>query len=199
VKRTILWLLAGALALTGAILMVVSLAQSPPYHGTLLEPAGAPADFTLHSRDGPVGLADVRGNVVAMYFGYTFCPDHCPLTMSHLARAVARLGESAARVRVVMVSVDPERDTPEIISEYARGFDPRFIGLSGTPDEIAAVAKRYGIFYAKRQVESGAQYLVDHTVSILVLDKEGRLRLIWPSDIQPDAMAADLERLVGSR
>ena len=198
-SRGALWGLAGVLALTGVVLLTVRELPAARWHGTRLDPPKPPAGFTLQSADGPVGLDDLKGHVVAMYFGYTFCPDHCPLTLSNLAAAVRLLGRDADAVRVVMVSVDPERDTPEKTTRYARAFHPGFIGLTGSPEQIAEVARSYGIFYRKRPVESGAKYLIDHTVSILVLDRRGALSLIWPSGIEPDEIALDLRRLVRLR
>ncbi|MFM1892225.1 MAG: hypothetical protein RLZ44_1302, partial [Pseudomonadota bacterium] len=111
-------------------------------------------DFSLVSADGPVTLQDLRGKVVAIYFGYTHCPDICPTSLAALAQAIKQLSpEQQAQVQGVFISVDPERDTPQRATEYARAFDPRFTGLSGTPEAIAEVAKRYFVLYEKVPLE----------------------------------------------
>jgi protein SCO1/2 len=161
-------------------------------HGSLLEPSLPAADFTLASDGGPVRLADLRGKVVVLFFGYTFCPDVCPTTMVRLGRALELLGKDAERVQVVMISVDPERDTPERLGPYARAFHPSFLGLTGTREEIDAVASAYGIYHAKAEGSAATGYLVDHTANVLVLDRSGGLRLLWPFEVPAEALAADL-------
>ncbi len=131
-----------------------------------------------------------------LYFGYTYCPDVCPTTLSNLARAKEKLGGNGDKVQVVMISVDPARDKPEALANYVASFDSSFIGLTGTPDEIAAVAKPYGIFYAKGEGTVKSGYLVDHTASVLVVDKAGNLRLVYSLDTPGDDIAADLRYLV---
>jgi protein SCO1/2 len=106
------------------------------------------------------------------------------------------LGRQAEKVQVIMVSVDPERDTPEKVSQYARRFNGAFLGLTGTPDEIARIAAVFGIFYEKEEVDSAAGYLVTHTASTMVLNEQGRLVLIWPFGVTADEVAADLQHLV---
>ncbi|RME86098.1 MAG: SCO family protein [Caldilineae bacterium] len=155
-------------------------------------------DFTLTAHTGErVSLADFRGKYVILYFGYTFCPDVCPTTMAQLAQAMKLLdAPKAERVQVLFVSVDPERDTPERLAQYVPAFDPTFIGLTGTPDEIAAAATPMGIYYAKNEVGGASGYLVDHTASVMVLDEEGRVRLIWPYGTTAAEMAEDLDHLL---
>lgn len=171
--------------------------QLRPYafHGSLLQ-ADLPApDFTLQGVDGPVSLRDFRGQTVLLFFGYTFCPDVCPTTMSDLAQAMQLLGRQADRYQVIMVSVDPERDTPEKINAYARHFDERFIGLSGSPDEIAQAATLYGVYYEKQAGTAASGYLVNHTATVMVLDRKGYLRLLLPFGTSPADIAADLQHL----
>ena len=104
-------------------------------------------DFTLNSADGPVSLSDFAGKYVFLYFGYTFCPDICPGTLSNLAAVRKELGDDADKMQVIMVSVDPQRDTPEVLAKYTQHFDPTFIGLTGTKEEIDAAGEPLGIFY----------------------------------------------------
>lgn len=171
--------------------------RAPVFHGQVM-PAGAPVvDFTLTAHTGEqVRLSDWRGRWVALYFGYTFCPDICPTTLAQLAQAQRRLGADASRVQVIMVTVDPERDTPERLAAYVSAFDPSFIGLIGTPNAIAAAAASLGVYFARQEVESAAGYLMDHTASVLLLDPEGRLRLIWPPNTSSEFMAEDLSYLL---
>lgn len=161
-------------------------------HGTLLEPPLPAADFTLTSDAGPVRLSDLRGKVVVLFFGYTLCPDVCPTTMVRLGQAMELLGKDAERVQVVMISVDPERDTPEKLGQYARAFHPSFLGLTGTREEVDAVASAYGIYHAKAEGSSATGYLVDHTATTTVLDRGGGIRLLWPFEVPAEDLAADL-------
>lgn len=165
-------------------------------HGTLIEPPIPAADFTLTSADGPVRLEDMRGKVVVLFFGYTFCPDVCPTTMVRLGQAMELLGDDAERVQVVMVTVDPERDTPERLAQYVRAFHPSFLGLTGTEEEINAVAATYGIYHAKAEGSEATNYLVDHTSTVTVIDRNGGVRLLWPFDVPAEGYANDLRALL---
>lgn len=166
------------------------------FHGTLLEPPMPAAEFALASAEGPVRAEDLSGRLVVLTFGYTSCPDVCPATMARLARAVSLLGKDAGEVQVAFVSVDPERDTPERVARYAAAFDERFLGLSGTPEQVADAAGALGAFFEKAEGQSEAGYLVDHTATVFVLDREGRARLIWSYGTEAEAMAEDLRLLV---
>ena len=176
-------------------------AGRPELAGNLLDPPmPAPrVDATLLSDEGPVDLAEPGGRHTVVFFGYTHCPDVCPLTLARLAEALTGMeGGLAERVRVVMVSVDPERDTPEATSRYARRFHPSFLGLSGTPEQVERVASAYGIFHAKAGPDGGPSggYYVDHSASILVLDPRGRVRMILGQDLTAEEIASDLGWLV---
>ncbi|NPA06568.1 MAG: SCO family protein [Chloroflexi bacterium] len=166
------------------------------FHGTVLQSNEPAPDFTLMSADGPVSLSDFRGKIVLLYFGYTFCPDVCPTTLTELKRAMELLGEDADQVQVIMVSVDPERDTPEKIQEYVEYFWPTFIGVTGTPEQIAEVATQYGIYYEKREVPGATGYLMDHTATVTVIDRDGYVKLIFPFGTPGEDIAADLKYLI---
>jgi len=166
------------------------------FHGTVLQSAEPAPDFTLMSADGPVSLSDFRGKVVLLYFGYTFCPDVCPTTLFEVQRAMELLGEDADQVQLIMVSVDPLRDTPERLKEYVQYFHPSFIGVTGSEEEIAQVATQYGIYYQKHEGTPATGYLVDHTATITVVDKEGYVKLIFPYGTPAEDMAADLKYLI---
>jgi protein SCO1 len=134
-------------------------------------------DFVLESLDGPVALADLRGNVVLIYFGYTWCPDICPTNLVLIAGALKGLTpEESERVRVLFVSVDPERDSVERLAEYSGYFHPKILGLTGTPDQIAEVAKLYGAAYRRTELADSAMgYVVDHSAYSHLVDPRGRL------------------------
>lgn len=193
----VLWITAVIAAIIAATL-VVRATRPPEMHGTLFQPPFEAADFTLESSSGaPLSLSDLRGKFVALYFGYTYCPDVCPTTLNDLAVMLDTLGSrKAENVQVVMISVDPQRDTAEHLADYLQYFDPSFVGLTGTLDEIQSVASQYGVFFEAHPgtVESG--YLVDHTAIVTVIDSEGKVRLIFPYGTAGADMAADLAYLM---
>jgi protein SCO1/2 len=167
------------------------------WHGMVIQSNQPVTNFTLTSSDGePVSLIDFRGKVVMLYFGYTFCPDVCPATMIELSDAMETLGEQSEDVQVVMITLDPERDTPEVMQNYVTHFNESFMGLTGTPEELIAVTAPMGIFYERHEGSSASGYLIDHTATVAVLDKEGKLRLVYPFGITGAEMAADLKYLV---
>ena len=174
------------------------------WNGTRIDPPMPAPDYTLQTAGGlEVQPERFRGKLTAMAFGFATCPDVCPTTMQTLAEAVALLPEDAREsVDVVLVSVDPERDGPDAIAAYARAFDPGFVGLSGTPEQVAHAAEQLGIFYEKVEpadsTASAAGYLVDHTASVYVLDREGRPALLWSFGTTAEEMAADLAALLRS-
>jgi protein SCO1 len=183
------------LLLLSLLFLLVACERAPEFNGTLIpEPATAPA-FSLTGGNGnPVSLASFEGQVVLLYFGYTFCPDVCPATMSELRRVQEAVGDDG--MQVVMVSVDPARDTPEIAHAYASGFHPDFIGLSGTPEAIAAAAEGWGIFYEAGEPDASGNYPVDHTARVFVVDKAGRYRLSYAFATPPADIVADVEILL---
>jgi protein SCO1 len=186
-------------AAAGLVLAVgfVTLTREPvTWHGTHLAPPMPAADFTLTSAAGPVSVSEFRGRAVALFFGYTSCPDVCPTTLLRLSNALERLGDKRSEVQVVFVSVDPERDTPERAGAYARAVDPGFVGLRGSPEEIADVAAKYGIYYAKAEGSDATGYLVDHSATVIVLNEAGQIELLWSPAVSADEMARDLEALL---
>jgi len=145
----------------------------------------------------PVTLASFKGKLVVLFFGYTHCPDVCPTTLSDMAQAMKLMRpEDAGKVQVLFVSVDPERDTPETLKVYVPYFHPGFLGLYGTPEQVAQAAREFKIIYRKH-VEPGATgYLVDHSAGSYVLDRNGRLRLYLPFAMPPVDIAHDLNALL---
>ena len=167
------------------------------WHGMVIQSNQPVTNFTLTGTDEePVSLIDFRDKVVMLYFGYTFCPDVCPATMVELRDAMEILGERSEDVQVIMITVDPERDTPEVLGKYLAHFDDAFIGLTGTSDELLAVTAPMGIFFERHEGSAASGYLIDHTATVAVLDKEGKLRLIYPFGITGEEIAADLKYLV---
>jgi protein SCO1/2 len=193
------WLLVilGIGAVVLAVAFALVLLRPYQFHGLVLQASKPAADFTLQAAgDQSVSLSDYRGKLVVLYFGYTFCPDVCPTTLAEVTKAIQKLGKKADDVQVLMVTVDPERDTPERLAEYMAYFNPGFVGLSGTPEQIAAAATPFGIYYQKHEGTPATGYLVDHTATTSVLDRDGRVKLVWPFGTDGDAMAADLAQLL---
>ncbi len=153
-------------------------------------------DFTLQSADGPVALRDFRGKVVLLYFGYTYCPDICPTSLAATSEGLKELApDELARVAVILVSVDPKRDTPARLKEYARFFHQAIVGVTGTPEEIAAVAKRYGAFYAEQKVATaGDGYVVDHSADTYIVAADGKLAGKIAHATAPDQVAAIIRK-----
>ena len=152
--------------------------------------------FTLTDDAGrTVTAADFRGKYMLVYFGYTFCPDVCPTTLNDVGQALDKLGAQADEVRPLFITVDPARDTPEVVGKYAAAFSPRLIGLTGTADQIAAVAHEYRVYYAPHKTGPGpGDYTMDHSSVIYLMDGKDRFVGIIRADEGPDAMAADLKK-----
>lgn len=158
---------------------------------------GVPYGRTLELSDHtgkPRRLEDWRGKVVVLFFGFTQCPDVCPTTLAEIAQAVRSLGADAERVQVLMVSVDPERDTPEVLAKYVTAFDPRFVGLRGDLEATRKAAQEFKIYFEKRK--QGGSYTVDHSAQSYVLDAQGRLRLLVRHDRIAQDLAQDLRQLL---
>lgn len=141
-------------------------------------------------------LSQMRGKVVALFFGYTSCPDVCPTTMAELKQALEKLGASADQVQVLFVTVDPQRDTPQRVQEYVNHFNPKFIGLSGSESELAKVWHDYGIFREVVQGTSAAGYLINHTARVTLIDQQGNLRVSFPPDTPLEDVLHDLKMLL---
>ena len=144
------------------------------------------------------GTTDLQGKVALLYFGYTFCPDICPTELGYLAKVMRGLGADAAQVVPVFISVDPERDSQHVLADYVPLFDPRLVGLRGSPAEIDAVATAYGIMHQKTNVvtKQADYYLIEHTSTIFVLDRQGRIADTLDSDTSIEVALARLRRLL---
>jgi protein SCO1/2 len=157
-------------------------------------------DFSLPDANGQVRtLADFKGKVTVVFFGYTQCPDVCPTTMVELAEVKKALGADGARVQGIFVSVDPERDTPEVLKAYVTNFSPDFVALRGTPEETAALAKHFKVFYSKVPGPTPTSYTIDHTAGSYVFDAQGKLRLFTRYGTGAEALTHDLKLLLAAR
>lgn len=188
--RPSLALLVAALALAGCG------ASGPSFRNTDITGADYGKDFTLTDHTGKVRtLADFRGKAVVMFFGYTRCPDVCPTTMAELKAVKEQLGEDGKRMQVLFVTVDPERDTPQLLANYVPAFDPSFLGLYGDAAATAKVAKDFRVFYQKVPGKTPDGYSIDHTAGSYVFDPQGRLRL-FVREGNPANLVADIQTLL---
>jgi protein SCO1/2 len=189
----ILFLLIGVVA-AGVLLF----SEPATFRGTAYgEPYPVAPEIELTRADGTeFRLSETRGEVVALFFGYTSCPDICPTTMAELNQALGELGNKSERVRVLFVTVDPERDTPERVQEYVNHFDTDFIGLSGSEPELANVWNDYGVFREIVDGTSAAGYLVNHTARVTLIDQQGNLRVSFGFDTPVKDVVHDLNLLL---
>ena len=156
--------------------------------------------FHLVDQNGAaVSDADYRGRWMLVYFGYTFCPDVCPTELQTIAAALDKLGPDAAKVAPLFITVDPARDTPAVLAKYVELFGHGISGLTGTPDEIAAVARAFRVYYAKAPVGGTATYLMDHSSFVYLLDPKGRLAALFNQDTSADELAAGLRERLSQR
>lgn len=189
--------------LIGLVLAVAVLGgcggSGPSFKSTDITGAEYGRDFTLIDHNGKTRtLADFRGKVVVMFFGYTRCPDVCPTTLADLKAAREQLGEDGKRVQVLFVTVDPERDTRQLLASYVSAFDASFLGLYGDAAATAKVAKEFKVFYQKAPGKTPDSYTMDHTAGSYVFDTQGRLRLLARQGNVPN-LVADLKTLLGPK
>ena len=185
----------GLLATIGAAWFFMD--QNYTYQGVLIDPPAQATDFSLKDQYGNTfRLSEQRGEVVLIFFGYTNCPDVCPVTLSEFKRIKADLGDQADRVRFVFITVDPERDTQERMQTYMNNFDSTFIGLSGERTELEPIWKAYGVYQDRQDLGSAAGYLVDHSAIIYVIDQQGRWRLDYTFGMEVEKITKDLQYLL---
>ncbi len=167
-----------------------------PFHASDIGAMFTEADFRLTDHNGKVRtLADFRGKAVALFFGYTHCPDMCPTTLADLAQTMRLLGNDAGRVQVLFVTIDPERDTPEMMAQYVPAFHPSFLGMHGDEQATAQAAKAFYVGYQKQPTAYG--YNVDHSLGIFLIDPVGRVRLRAPHAQPAKLLADDIRLLLG--
>ncbi|MFL6693374.1 MAG: SCO family protein [Ramlibacter sp.] len=170
--------------------------RKPQFNAVDLTGADYAKDFQLPDTDGKVrSLQDFKGKAVIVFFGYTQCPDVCPTTMADIAQAKKLLGADGAKVQGIFITIDPERDTPELLKAYVANFGPDFVALRGTPEQTAAVAKDFKVYYKKVEGKGG-NYTMDHSAASFVYDPQGRLRLYARYGAGPQVLADDLKQLL---
>ena len=189
---------AGGLLGAGTLLAACGKTKSAEFHAVDITGIDYARDFHLTDFNGQQrGLADFRGDVVAVFFGYTQCPDVCPTTLADLTQTKRLLGSDGERLQVVFISLDPERDTPDVLRAYMQSFDPDFLGLSaGSTAALDQLVMQFKIFYQKVEGEQPGQYSVDHTAATYVYDPQGKVRLFVRYGTSPREMADDIRQLL---
>lgn len=179
------------------VLIEVVFRRPHSFHGTTISPPLPVTDFALQTANEEVfRLSEQKGKIVLLFFGYTSCPDVCPTTLATFKQVYERLGDDAQKIKFVMITADPERDTPDKVAEYAARFNPEFIGLSGDITKREAIWKELGVFVEKQDSGSAAGYLVSHTSSVYVLDQSGDLIMTFPYGTSATDMVNDLTQLL---
>lgn len=207
-KRDFIQRIGGMAAWTGAASMFAvplagckDSADAPPkasFNAVDMTGADYARDFALADADGRTRtLADFKGKVVVLFFGYAQCPDVCPTTMTEMAQVRQQLGADGDRLQVIFVTVDPERDTPAVMKAYTGAFDPSFVALIPTPEQLAAMAKDFKFYYKKVDGSTPTSYTVDHSAASYVYDTQGRLRLYARYGAGVAPMVADVKTLIG--
>jgi protein SCO1/2 len=188
-----------AMLLCMALLLGACSPSPPSFQNVDITGADYGKDFSLTDASGQKrSLADFKGKVVVMFFGYTHCPDVCPTTMAELNGVLKQLGDDASRVQVLFVTLDPARDTPQVLAQYVPAFNPTFVGLTGDAAAIDRTAKDFKVFYQKVPGSSPDNYTLDHTAGSYVFDTQGRLRLFVRNGGNTDALKADLKTLLAA-
>ncbi|KPK32148.1 MAG: photosynthetic protein synthase I [Betaproteobacteria bacterium SG8_40] len=198
---TSLWRVLALLVLSGALWLAGcdEGGSSVAFNSTDVTGADFGKRFDLVDHEGkPRQLDDFRGKVVVLFFGFTHCPDVCPTTLAEFNAVFGQLGDAAQRVQVLFVTVDPERDTPEVLRSYVTAFNPAFLGLTGTPGQIADVAGEFRIIYKKVEGSRPGNYSVDHSAGTYIFDPQGRLRLYARYGQGAESLTSDIERLLNA-
>jgi protein SCO1/2 len=200
--RKTLFVVLGSFLLIGVVAIGSFVFSNNNFRGTAyVEPFPAAPEIELTLENGnSFRLSGMRGNVVLLFFGYTSCPDVCPTTLAELNQAIKKLDEREAdQVRVLFVTVDPARDTPERVQEYVNHFNQKFIGLSGTEAELASVWNEYGVFREIVEGTSAAGYLVNHTARVTLIDQKGNLRVSFGFETPVDDIVHDLKLVLNAK
>jgi protein SCO1/2 len=190
----------GTVAVLGGCDRIAGIGAKPTFHFTDITGAEFARKLELPDADGkPRSLADWHGKVVVVFFGYTQCPDACPTTMAELAQVKKLLGPDSARVQIVFITVDPDRDTAPLLHNYVKNFGDDFIALRGDATQIKAIAREFKVFYEKVPGTSPDNYTIDHTAGTYVFDTQGRIRLFGRNAMEPEQMAADIKALLAEK
>ena len=194
------WMRRALTAVLIAVLVICGVLLYQLYQRTLTG-SGATGEALI---GGPFALTDQNdtavtdqtyaGKLMLIYFGFTYCPDACPTALGIMSAALDKLDVAADRVVPILITVDPERDTPEVLKDYVTNFHPRMVGLSGTPEQVAQAAKAYRVFYQKAPGASPDEYLMDHTLLIYLMDGEGKYIAHFGPDATPDQMADEIRK-----
>lgn len=185
--------------IAAAMLLAACSPEAPTFKGADITGASFGRELALADHHGKARtLADFRGKAVVIFFGFTQCPDVCPTALSALAEAMRRLGPDAARVQVLFVTIDPERDTADLLSRYVPAFHPSFLGLRGDAEATARVAKEFKVLYQKVPGQTPDTYTMDHSAGLYLLDPQGRLRVFESHGQGAEAIAHDLAQLLRS-
>jgi protein SCO1/2 len=172
-------------------LLTLAGCSKPAWHMTDISGSMPRLAFTMTSAGKPISAADFRGKVVALYFGYTHCPDVCPTTLANLTDMLGKVANPD--VRALFVTVDPDRDTDTVLADYAKAFSPQVVGLSGSDNQLAALARTYRVAYS---VKAGPPYEVMHSNAVFFFDRDGKARLVTTDTTDTAAMADDVKRLL---
>jgi protein SCO1/2 len=190
-RRALISVLLAALILCGLLLFKLYMRYVGEDGGT----ADIGGPFELVDQDGrAVTDADFKGKFLLVYFGYTYCPDACPTALGVMAAAIDKLDVAGERVTPILISVDPERDTPQALKDYVGNFTPRMVGLTGSAEQIAKAAKEYRVFYQKASGATGSDYLMDHTTLIYLMGTDGKFLTFFGPQATPDEVAEALRR-----
>lgn len=194
--RIILWSLVAVIALLAGALWIVGDRLMAPQGGRRIGAANIGGPFTLTTHDGrKLSSADLAGRPFAVFFGFTHCPDVCPTTLFEMSENLKALGPDGDRLTVLFITVDPERDTRELLATYLESFDPRIIGLTGTQEEIDAVVKAYRATYQRVPTEGGG-YTINHTASVYLMDRQGNFAGTLDYHEQQETQMRKLRRLI---
>ena len=196
-RRHLLQRIGGATLLGAGGLLAACSESKPQFKSVDLTGADYAKDFQLTDHNGqPRSLKDFQGKVVVLFFGFTQCPDVCPTSMAELAQAKKLLGQDGDKLQGLFVTVDPARDTPELLKAYMANFDPGFLALRGTPEQLAVTAKDFKVYYKKVEGKTPTSYTMDHSAASYVYDTQGRLRLYTRYGTGAEALASDIRLLL---
>jgi protein SCO1 len=196
-RRSFLIVAGAAVLLTGCEKLGLPQPAGASFKG--VDITGADYKFSLPDQDGKTRTpSDFKGKVTAVFFGYTQCPDVCPTALAELAQVKKSLGKDGERLQAVFITVDPQRDTPELLKSYVRAFDPAFVALRGTPEQTAQVAKDFKVFFAKSPGKTPDSYTVDHTAGTYLFDTSGRVRLFERYGSGQQALTSDVKALLAA-
>ncbi len=198
IKKNPYFVLLIVTAVIGLTMLVEFVFRKPySFHGTVINPPLPVTDFSLQTANEEVfRLSEQKGKIVLLFFGYTSCPDVCPVTLATFKQVNDNLGEDAQKVRFVMITADPDRDTPDKVAEYAARFNPEFIGLSGDMTALDSIWKELGVFVEKQESGSATGYLVSHTASVYVLNQSGSLFMTFPYGTTATEIADDIRQIL---